>query len=87
MKFRYGNLADVGTDCSNSCVARYLSIISRAAQSSAVPFRERSRVRAGNYAVDAVFSHTPRTPVVRQLYDRCRLFMKSVARSTFVKLS
>ena len=29
-----------------------------AAQRSAVPFRERSRVRAGNYAVDAVFSHT-----------------------------
>jgi len=25
----------------NSCVARYLSIISRVAQSSAVPFRER----------------------------------------------
>jgi len=55
---------DVSTDCSNSCIARYLSIISRVAQSSAVPFRERSRVRAGNYAVDAVdvdvvFSHTP----------------------------
>ena len=52
---------DVGADCSNSCVARYLSIISRVAQSSAVPFREQSRIRAGNYAVDAVdavFSHT-----------------------------
>jgi len=31
---------DVGADCSNSCVAHYLSIISRAVQSSAVPFRE-----------------------------------------------
>ena len=49
---------DVGADCSNSCVARYLSIISRVAQRSAVPFRERSRIRAGNYAVDVVFSHT-----------------------------
>jgi len=49
---------DVGADCSNSCVARYLSTISRATQSSAVPFLERSRVCAGNYMVDAVFSHT-----------------------------
>jgi len=38
---------DVGADCSNSCVARYLSIISCVAPSSAVPFRERSHVRAG----------------------------------------
>ena len=52
---------DVGADCSNSCVARYSSIISRVAQSSAVPFRKWSRVRAVNYAVDgvdAVFNHT-----------------------------
>ena len=49
---------DVGADCSNSCVAYYLSIISLEAQSSAVPFRERSHVRAGNYVVDAVFSDT-----------------------------
>jgi len=50
---------DVDDDCLNSCIARYLSIISRAAHSSAVPFCERSRVHAGNYAVDAVFSQTP----------------------------
>jgi len=37
---------DVGAGCSNSCVPRYLSTISRVAQSSAVPFRERSSVRA-----------------------------------------
>jgi len=40
------------------------------ARRSGVPFRERSRVRAGNYAVYAVFSHTPFYPHIRIQYPQ-----------------
>ena len=67
---------DVGADCSNSYIAHYLSIISCMVQSSAVPFCERSRVRA---VIMQSTRHTPTGNNMRyeQRVIKCPVFLLS----------